>query len=311
MNAGIAGTIAIGVFLGWIPCDVRADAPDPIPLYTADLDARVQSWCPRPCVDAPPFVASYPPVHGQRLVFVAARHAFTPRSRTMRAVAIGFSRAAPGIVILEGFPTAMGENPAPLVKKALEYGTRNADEYARGENMYAASLALRSHVPFVGGEPTRGEQLKVFTGLGFANADVCFAYMVGSFVQALRAGTLEAPGDARFREAYAVWAQGFRDQYALEPLSPGEFAQVYRATFGVAYAGDKHLSTRADPGTSSMVGRIKQAEMHIRDEHLLGLIRKYLDGGKSVLVVYGGSHWSTLSAALELELGKPGIRVIR
>jgi hypothetical protein len=48
--------------------------------------------------------------------------------------------------------------------------------------------------------------------------------------------------------------------------------------------------------------------MMTRDQHLLGLIEQQLAKRHSVLVVYGGSHWSTLSAALEKRLGKPKVR---
>ena len=47
--------------------------------------------------------------------------------------------------------------------------------------------------------------------------------------------------------------------------------------------------------------------MRFRDEHLLATILQELAGNKSVLVVYGSSHWTTLSRALEDRLGKPVI----
>jgi hypothetical protein len=45
----------------------------------------------------------------------------------------------------------------------------------------------------------------------------------------------------------------------------------------------------------------------IRDRHILSVIEKQLSQRHTVLVVYGGAHWSTLSAALEARLGKPEI----
>jgi hypothetical protein len=45
-----------------------------------------------------------------------------------------------------------------------------------------------------------------------------------------------------------------------------------------------------------------------RDRHLLSLIEQQLTDRHSVLVVYGGSHWSTLSAALQKRLEKPRVR---
>lgn len=48
--------------------------------------------------------------------------------------------------------------------------------------------------------------------------------------------------------------------------------------------------------------------MMTRDQHLLGLIEQQLPERHSILVVYGGSHWATLSAALQARLGRPKIR---
>jgi hypothetical protein len=84
-----------------------------------------------------PFVASYRKGI-ERLVFVGAHDAFQPNSPTMKAVKAGFQ---PKIVILEGFPPAMGENPPSLVAEVRRYGTADADEYARSEGTYAGSIA--------------------------------------------------------------------------------------------------------------------------------------------------------------------------
>jgi hypothetical protein len=48
--------------------------------------------------------------------------------------------------------------------------------------------------------------------------------------------------------------------------------------------------------------------MMTRDRHLLGLIEQQLAERHTVLVVYGGSHWATLSAALQERLGRPKIK---
>ena len=47
--------------------------------------------------------------------------------------------------------------------------------------------------------------------------------------------------------------------------------------------------------------------MNVRDRHLLATIEKELTLKERVLVVYGGSHWITLSEALQKRLGKPTI----
>ena len=105
---------------------------DRIQPSSLELERRVEPWCPGDCAVEVPFVASYRK-GTERLVFVGAHHAFQPNSPTMRAVKAGFDQLQPEVVILEGFPTAMGENPPPLVADAHRYGAADADEFVRGE----------------------------------------------------------------------------------------------------------------------------------------------------------------------------------
>jgi hypothetical protein len=153
---------------------------------SVELERKVEPWCPGDCSVGVPFVASYRK-GAERLVFVGAHHAFNPNAPTMRAVKEGFAEIQAKVVILEGFPTAMGENPPALVEAARRYGAPDADEYGRGEGMYATSTALMRGIPFVGGEPTRDEQMQVLKAKGFTDADVAFGYLAGGLSQALRA----------------------------------------------------------------------------------------------------------------------------
>lgn len=86
------------------------------------------------------------------------------------------------------------------------------------------------------------------------------------------------------------------------------FRQRYRQTYGVDIVGDDEFLLRID-GVSDKTRHGEQAriDMMTRDRHLLGLIEQQLTETHSILVVYGGSHWSTLSTAFEKRLGKPKI----
>jgi hypothetical protein len=162
-----------GLLLGMLAeASIHAATPltlpseDLIQTSSLELERRTEPWCPGDCAVAVPFVASYRK-GTERLIFVGAHHAFQPNDPTMRAVEAGFDQFQPEVVILEGFPTAWGENPPPLVADAHRYGTAGADEFARSEGIYAASIALERAVPFIGGEPTREEQNQVLKAKGF------------------------------------------------------------------------------------------------------------------------------------------------
>jgi len=77
----------------------------------------------------------------------------------------------------------------------------------------------------------------------------------------------------------------------------------------VDIVGDDTFPLRIDVvNDNTRNGQQSKINMVTRDRHLLGLIEQQLAERHWVLVVFGGSHWSTLSAALEEQLGKPKVR---
>ena len=242
------------------------------------------------------------------------RHAFSDDSPTMRAVAAGFSEIRPKLLIVEGFPTIMGEDPPPLVQEAHHHGARDADDYARGEAMFAASLALKQAVPFVGGEPDRAEQIDALKAKGFTDADIAFNAMAGEFSQALRSGDMPDTSAASLLKAYPRLAERLvapldRGGWVQTAPSLDAFRQRYRELYGVDISGDRQFPLRIDVVyDKTRNGELQRAAGIIRDRHLLGLIEQQLSEKRAVLVVYGSSHWSTVSAALEQRLGKPDVR---
>ena len=277
-----------------------ASGHDVVPLFTPALEPQLQ---PR----SPPFAAIYRK-GGQRLVFIAAEHAFGTTSATTRAVDSGFAAVSPAIVIIEGFPTAGAEDPPALVAKARSRGTSEADDYARGEAMYTASVALSRGIHFIGGEPAPEEQVHGLERRGYTVQDVAFSYLLQGLGQSVRSGEVAAGSqDPKLAATFAHWAEGFVDQYSLDPPSFEEFTARYKLMFGVVFMEDQGLAERPTPGKDSAFARLIQADMNARDEHLLATIEKELALKKRVLVVYGSSHWITLSQALQKRLGKPTI----
>lgn len=289
-------------------CDGTSSEQDTIPAWTLALEQRLQPWCPAGCVKALPFTAVYKR-RGHLLVFVAVRHVFSSDNNTIRAVDSGFALASPAIIIVEGFPTAMGENPQPLIEQARKVGTANADEFTRGEAMHAASLALARGIPFLGGEPTRAQQVQALRRKGYVPADIAFDYLLGGLSQSIRSGDVTDTKDPKLDEAFGYWARAFADQYRLEPMSFEDFAVRYRSMIGVELTDDAELVAHSDLEAPSALASLHQADMITRDEHLLATIEKELASKRRVLVVYGASHWTTLSEALEKRMGEPKITV--
>jgi hypothetical protein len=313
-----------GVLLGLLASltmNASVNAAPPVTLPSEDLiqpssnelERRVEAWCPGDCVVGVPFVASYRKGN-ERLVFVGTHHAFQPTDPTMRAVKYGFDQIPSTIVIIEGIPTAMGENPPPLVARARLYGTADADEYLRSEITYAAFTALTRGIPFIGGEATREEQNQVLRSKGFTDDDLAFNALLGAYSQAFRSGDMPDTSAESFAKHYSSLAQAMkaptnRGGWNLDAPSIDAFLSRYREMYGVNIEGDDTFPLRIDVVNDlTRNGQQTKMNMMTRDRHLLGLIEQRLADKHAVLVVYGGSHWATLSAALQARLGSPKIR---
>jgi hypothetical protein len=300
-------------FLGMLTASVYAATTFSLPSEerilpsSLELERKVEPWCPSDCSVGVPFVASYRK-GAERLVFVGAHHSFSPRSPTMRAVDEGFAEIKPNVVILEGFPTVMGDDPAPLVAVASKYGTPDASDFGRGEGMYAASIALKRGISFIGGEPTKDEEIQVLKQKGFTDEDIAFGSLAGWLSQPLLSGDIHDTSLESLEKVYPQAAQNVRNQANFEPPSFDEFRLLYRQLYGVDIVGDDKFLLRIDIGDTTRHGQQAKVSMMTRDRHLLGSIEQQLTERHSVLVIYGGSHWATLSEALQKRLGKPKVK---
>lgn len=245
---------------------------------------------------------------GRRLAFVAAAHSQERDGPTQRSVRAAFDRVRPAVVIVEGVPSSLGENPADVVALARRTDDPAAEPYARGEAGYAASLALGAGVPFVGGEPTEALQARALAAQGFDPLDVFHADLLALLGQSIRGGEITGPDDPAFDAAFGRWTVSLSIERDDPPrISYEGFADWYRAQYGVDYRSDPLFAARADPGADSLVGRIVQARSLLRDRHLLGVILRAVERYKRVLVVYGGTHRTALARALTAELGPAAV----
>jgi hypothetical protein len=174
--------------------------------------------------------------------------------------------------------------------------------------MYAASIALMRGIPFLGGEPTKDEEIQVLKDKGFTDPEIAFGSLAGWLSQPLLSGDIPDTSLESLAKVYPKAAQNVRNQIHLEPPSLDEFRQQYRQLYGVDIVGDDKFLLRIHISDTTRHGQQAKVSMMTRDRHLLGLIEQQLTERHAVLVVYGGSHWATMSAALQKRLRKPKIK---
>ena len=280
---------------------------------SVDRAALVAPYTTELALSAEPYPFPYTAVHrkgARRLGFVAAAHTVDPASPTMQAIRAAFVDVRPAAVIVEGFPTEMGENPSVITEIVATGDQPDADPYARGEAAYAARLAMDAGVPFLGGEPTEAEQTRVLLAQGFDARDIFFTDLLKVLPQSIRGGEISGPDDSRFENVFARWTISLAIERDDAPeITIDEFEAWYLAQFGVDYRIDARFAERANPGAEDLVGRILRAQSLIRDRHLYGTIMNTLKRRERVLVVYGGSHRTSLARALTASLGPAELRL--
>jgi len=266
--------------------------PDPL-LYTPELARRLE---PAPF----PFAVEY--ARGSRqLLFIAARHEIgreTPTAQLIRNKATSFQ---PRLIIIEGLESALGRNPPGVVSRLQADLTTDSANEAR----VAAETALRLSVPFQGGEPGEMEVFNRLVAGGFDKDDLLFADLIKVMPTLVGSGDITGVGDPRFVAGYPRYAAQLAGRVGAAPLSLERFKAMYVKAFGVAPEDDALLVYRTRPDETHVVGRILQAQTQLRDRAILGVIEDALNEAGRVLVVYGGSHWTTLSAPLAALLGPP------
>ena len=253
-----------------------------------------------------PFIVTYRS-GGKVLAFVGADHVFTSENSTIDSVRRAYADSNPSMIIIEGIPTAMGQNFEPIVEAARRRDQPDADAFAKSEAVFAASLALARNVPFIGGEPTMAEEIDGLVAKGYKRDDVLFAIRLRSLGQARRSGEIPAGNAAAFSARYERESRAVAHMTGTEAPTDSRFIADYRRIVGADPISDVEMPSRCDPGTETLLQKMAADNMRFRDEHLLATILQELARNKSVLVVYGGSHWTTLSRALEDRLGKPVI----
>jgi hypothetical protein len=253
-----------------------------------------------------PFIATY---HsgGKMLTFVGADHVFTSENSTIVAVRRAFADTNPSLVIVEGFPTEFGQNFEPFVAAAGRRNKPDADAFAKSEAIFAASQALARNVPFIGGEPTVIEEIEGLVAKGHKRDDVLFAIRMRSLGQARRSGEMPAGNATAFTARYERESRAVAQMTRTEPATEAQFIADYRRIVGVDPVSDVEMPHRYDPGTETLLQKMGADNMRVRDEHLLSTILQQLERNDRVLIVYGSSHWTTLSRALQDRFGKPVI----
>jgi len=245
---------------------------------------------------------------GKRLIYVAARHSNDPKSATFVAVQAALAEKGVGFVVLEGFPSNMGVNPAPLIEHSAKVASGPGD----AEPYLAVRLAHAAHIDFTGGEPTDAEILAFVKTAGLTEKDLFAFYVLRQIEQWTRAERLTGAADPRLDGEIKRYAPIFARDAGVAVATFADVATLngfkswYQAKNGIAFdtgykPEDAYPSGPGSRPTNAISDKVSDA----RDRHIVSIVAAALQKHDTVVMVYGASHHLMEAPAFEAAFG-PG-----
>ena len=245
-----------------------------------------------------PFAAHYR--DGDReLVFIAAKHEQEIDSPTHQLVASVMEHYKPSFVIAEGWPSSAGVSPRRMTQQ-MERRVRSG---RMGESPYAALLAHREGIGFIGGEPDLADQIAELRAQGFETDDMLAFYALRSAASQAENGNYDAiPARTertleRFAKAMEVPTPTWEDIEAWHEKVLGRPLKLERLNRGII-----------TPRTSKNMTILNEIGIAVeinRETNIIKLETEMLKKHGRILVVYGSGHYNYERALLADWLGEP------
>jgi hypothetical protein len=254
----------------------------------------------------------------KELIFIGALHTNNLKSPVHGAIKAIFATEKPDVFIMEGFSSDQeGISPDRLKKKSTTVCEHKGQ---CGENLYAAYLAMKADIPFIGAELSEDKQLEPLKKKGFSFEDVVFYMLAQQLPYFFRDGDFETQTKPftplvweemcnRFMQTHiAEWIQrdvkltyqDFLKWWKIHFHSP----LVMQKEFGDWKRGTNYAqpSKRKD---APYTQQIAYSFHRNRDDHIFGVIKTAVTQNKKTLVVFGSNHLQDLWERLIDAYGKP------
>jgi len=206
-------------------------------------------------------------------------------------------------VLLEGFDHSLGVSPENMIRWAKDQEATRA--YLGFEAAFSIVQASKRNIPFRGGEP---EQLQIFSQVlqhGYKPMDLVFYQFLQQVFQHQEADSKEPVQAEDFFQEFK------RKQYAViewsSSLNFADFKNWYYENMGRSFSPGGIEAEELAPyeNGKALTQRLSSSVNRARDQFVLTKIDEAIEHCNSVLVVFGGSHWSMQKKALEAAFGPP------
>ena len=261
--------------------------------YTPELEANFHTKETL----TPPYAGLFE-THDSQILYIAADHTIDQKSETFNLINKAFREYHPDFVIIEGLEENRGESP----KKLIDYIDHTCLPGSTcSEGLWAAHLATKNKLKFIGGEPSDQEIYKALTALNYTKKDFVFFYFVQQLPHYFREGKFKSEND--LSKLLALWLQ----EWNATELTYLDFKNWYEKEMNlkISYKDLIDSNTTAPIRNGTSLHKLSSKISVIRDKHIISVILKSLTIHKKILIVYGHSHFPTQKDVLAQYLGQP------
>lgn len=256
------------------------------------------------------------------LIFIASNYSNDANSKTHQQIKNIFSTEKPDLYIMEGFSNEQeGLSPKRLQEKSKKLCATGKCN----QNLYAAYIATKNNVDFLGAELSESEQVKLLSKEGFAFDDIIFYMlmqqlpyffrdgdfdrhkqkftkatyesMCNDFLQRTIAGWINKKVNVTYHDFLVWWGKNF-----AKPLDLQKEFSNFENGFALVEPSNKN--------DAYITQKIAYYFNKNRQNHLLDLIKSEIKTHNKVVVVFGATHLRDIWQKLVDAFGEPSSKVI-
>lgn len=249
-----------------------------------------------------PFLSSYVSKN-KSLHYIATLHSTEEDSETFKLIEEVIKKNSIDMVIVEGIPNSRGISP--VVFKNWANGQGKEGKYDGFETAFTIKISSVFNIPFIGGEPEETFIYEELLSKEFKTDDFLFYTFTQQVFQAKEAKTLDM---ASLGNMFNDFIKRKTSQLNLnESYTLDDFYNWHLSNNLAPFNIDEIIPETCAPYASGelLTQRVSSAICILRDQFTISVIEKALNSNDNIMIVYGGSHWSTQRESLEKTLGIP------
>jgi len=249
-----------------------------------------------------PFLATYNN-ENKFLHYVAALHSIDEESETFKLIEQTIKKNSIDFIIVEGIPNSRGESPLSFIDWAKKQGENG--KYQGFETAFTIKTSASLNISFIGGEP---KEIYIYNELlnhEFKTEDYIFYTFTQQIFQAKEAKILDTLSIEKEFKDHIDSKVSLLDLDVNYSLS--DFHEWFELNNLKEFSIGGLIPETCAPYVSGnlLTQRVSSAICILRDQYTISVIEEAFKENNNVMIVYGGSHWSTQKQSIENTLGIP------